>query len=168
MIGTSFSTSTLAAISERPAAEVEPVLESLVAKQVLRYVDEQLSAERGQYVFLQGLLRTVALSTLGRRDRKAKHLAVARQLQETWREEAGDIAEVLASHYLAAVEADPDATDAAAIRAAPARRSRRRGAARCRWRSGPRPARISSAQQSSRRIRRPGGGCCVRRGPPRG
>jgi tetratricopeptide (TPR) repeat protein len=93
------------------------VLQSLVAKQVLRYVDENLSAERGQYVFLQGLLRTVALATLSRRDRKAKHLAVARHLQETWREEAGDIAEVLASHYLAAVDADPEASDAVAIRA---------------------------------------------------
>jgi tetratricopeptide (TPR) repeat protein len=68
-------------------------------------------------VFLQGLLRTVALSTVSRRDRKAKHLAVARHLQETWREESGDIAEVLASHYLAAGEADPEASDAAAIRA---------------------------------------------------
>jgi class 3 adenylate cyclase/predicted ATPase len=117
VIGTSFSPSTLAAISELPGKELDPVLRSLVAKQVLRYVDESLSAERGQYVFLQGLLRTVALATLSRRDRKAKHLAVARHLQEAWRDEAGDIAEVLASHYLAAVEADPEASDAGAIRA---------------------------------------------------
>jgi class 3 adenylate cyclase/tetratricopeptide (TPR) repeat protein len=116
VIGTSFSPATLVAISERPAKDIEPVLESLVGKQALRYVDEQLSAERGQYVFLQGLLRTVALSTLSRRDRKAKHLAVAHHLRETWREEAGDIAEVLASHYLKAVEADPEASDAGAIR----------------------------------------------------
>ncbi len=49
-------------------------------------------------------LRTVALGTLSRRDRKAKHLAVARHLEHAWGEEAGDIAEVLASHYLDAVD----------------------------------------------------------------
>jgi class 3 adenylate cyclase/predicted ATPase len=117
VIGQSFTPATLVAVVKRPAAEVERVLESLVSKQVLAFVDEPLSAERGQYVFVQGLLRTIALSTLSRRDLKARHLAVARHLQETWGEEAGDIAEVLASHYLDAVEAEPDAPDADAIRA---------------------------------------------------
>jgi predicted ATPase/class 3 adenylate cyclase len=117
VIGQSFTPATLSAIVERPPAAVSQVLDSLVAKQVLAYIDDPLSAERGQYVFLQALLRTVALGTLSRRDRKARHLAVARHLQQTWGEEAGDIAEVLASHYLGAVEADPDAPDAEAIRA---------------------------------------------------
>jgi tetratricopeptide (TPR) repeat protein len=117
VIGQSFTPATLAAVVRRPASEVESVLASLVSKQVLAFVDEPLSAERGQYVFLQGLLRTIALSTLSRRDLKARHLAVARHLQETWGEEAGDTAEVLASHYLDAVEAEPDAPDAEAIRA---------------------------------------------------
>jgi class 3 adenylate cyclase/tetratricopeptide (TPR) repeat protein len=116
VIGQSFTPATLAAVVERPAAEVERLLDSLVAKQVLAFIDEPLSAERGQYVFLQALLRTIALGTLSRRDRKARHLAVARHLQETWGEEAGDVAEVLASHYLDAVQADPDASDAEAIR----------------------------------------------------
>ncbi len=117
VIGQSFTKATLAAVAQRPRAEVERVLDSLVTKQVLAFIDEPLSAERGQYVFLQGLVRTIALGTLSRRDRKARHLDVARHLQETWGEEAGDIAEVLASHYLDAVEADPDAPDAEAIRA---------------------------------------------------
>jgi class 3 adenylate cyclase/tetratricopeptide (TPR) repeat protein len=117
VIGQSFTPATLAAVAERPRAEVERVLDSLVAKQVLAFIDEPLSAERGQYVFLQGLVRTIALGTLSRRDRKARHLDVARHLQETWGEDAGDIAEVLASHYLDAVQADPDAPDAEAIRA---------------------------------------------------
>jgi class 3 adenylate cyclase/tetratricopeptide (TPR) repeat protein len=117
VIGQSFTPATLAAVVTRPVAEVDRVLESLVAKQVLAFIDEPLSAERGQYVFLQALVRTIALGTLSRRDRKARHLDVARHLQETWGEDAGDIAEVLASHYLDAVEADPDAPDAEAIRA---------------------------------------------------
>ncbi|MGN6170211.1 MAG: ATP-binding protein [Solirubrobacteraceae bacterium] len=117
VIGQSFTPATLAAVVKRPVAEVERALASLVSKQVLAFVDEPLSAERGQYVFLQGLVRTIALGTLSRRDLKARHLAVARHLQETWGEEAGDIAEVLASHYLDAVEAEPNASDAEAIRA---------------------------------------------------
>jgi len=42
---------------------------------------------------------------------------VARHLEQAWGEEAGDIAEVLASHYLDAVAAEPDADDAETIRA---------------------------------------------------
>ena len=37
--------------------------------------------ERGQYAFLQALLRQVALGTLSRRDRKARHLAAAEHLR---------------------------------------------------------------------------------------
>ena len=117
VIGQSFTPATLTAIVARPAAEVQRLLESLVANQVLGFIDDARSAERGQYVFLQALLREVALSTLSRRDRKARHLAVAGQLEQAWGEEAGDVAEVLASHYLDAVEAEPDAPDAAEIRA---------------------------------------------------
>ncbi len=115
VIGQSFTPSALIAVCGRPPDEVPRLLESLVRKQVLGYVDDPRSAERGQYVFFQALLRTIALGTLARRDRKAKHLAVARHLAQ---EEAGDVAEVLASHYLAAIDADPDASDVPELRAA--------------------------------------------------
>ena len=114
-IGQSFTPAALITVSGRASDDVSRHLESLVRKQVLGYVDDPLSAERGQYVFLQALLRTIALGTLARRDLKAKHLAVVRHLGQ---EEAGDVAEVLASHYLAAIEADPDASDVPELRAA--------------------------------------------------
>jgi class 3 adenylate cyclase/tetratricopeptide (TPR) repeat protein len=116
VIGQSFTPSALIAVSGRADADIGRLLDALVAKQLLAYTDDVRSAELGQYSFLQGLLRTVALSTLSRRDRKAKHLAVAEHLKQSWGEEAGDIAEVLASHYLDAVAADPEADDAEAIR----------------------------------------------------
>jgi class 3 adenylate cyclase/tetratricopeptide (TPR) repeat protein len=116
VLGSSFSIGALAAVSGRPEPEVHGTLGSLVAKQVLGYDDDPRSAERGQYHFLQGLVRTIALGTLARRDRKARHLAAAEYLRASWGEQA-EIAEVLASHYLAAVEAEPDAADADAIRA---------------------------------------------------
>ena len=92
------------------------MLGRLVAKQIVAFNDSERSAERGQYWFLQALLRTIAYGTLSRRDRKARHLAAARHLQQAWGSEAGEIAEVLATHYLDAARAEPDATDAPTIR----------------------------------------------------
>ena len=78
--------------------------------------DDPRSSDPGQYHFLQALLRTISLSTLSRRDRKARHLAAARHLEHAWGPDAADIAEVLASHYLDAVAAEPDAVDVPDIR----------------------------------------------------
>ena len=115
VLGISFAPGALAAVSAHREADVRLALDALVAKQVLGRNDDQRSGEQGQYHFLQALLRTIALGTLSRRDRKARHLAAAEYLRAT----SGDtpeIAEVLASHYLEAVAAEPDAADAATIR----------------------------------------------------
>ena len=116
VLGQSFTPAGVAALAGRLAGDVRPVLDRLVAKQVLSFDDDELSAEFGQYGFLQTLLRTIAYGTLSRRDRKAKHLAAARHLQDTFGEQTGEIAEVLAAHFLDAAGADPDAVDAAKIR----------------------------------------------------
>ena len=113
----SFTPAGVAALSGRPAAEVERTLEGLVAKQIVGLDDDPLSSERGQYHFLQGLLRTTAYATLSRRDRKERHLAAVRHLQEAWGEDSPELAEVLAAHYLDAAEAEPVAADAPRIRA---------------------------------------------------
>ena len=62
-------------------------------------------------------MRTIAQGTLSRRDRKARHLAVAQYIRSVSGDEAAELAEVLASHYVAAMEADPDAPDADELRA---------------------------------------------------
>jgi tetratricopeptide (TPR) repeat protein len=54
---------------------------------------------------------------LSRRSRKTRHVAAAEHLKQTWPGEARDIAEVLATHYLQAIEAEPDADDAGFLRA---------------------------------------------------
>jgi tetratricopeptide (TPR) repeat protein len=118
VLGQSFTPAAVAALSGRPEGEVSEVLENLVAKQVLARDDDPRSSERGQFVFLQALVRTVAYGTLSRRARKARHVAAARHLEQTWPGEARDIAEVLASHYLEAIDADPEAEDVAALRSA--------------------------------------------------
>ena len=81
-----------------------------------RSTTTRCSPELGQYGFVQELLRTVAYATLGRRDRKARHLRVAEYLADAWRDGADDYAEVLATHYAEAVNAEPDAPDAPALR----------------------------------------------------
>jgi class 3 adenylate cyclase/predicted ATPase len=117
VLGHSFTPAALAAVASRPLAEVESTLEGLVEKQVLGYDDDKRSSERGQYAFLQALLRTIALGTLSHRDRKTRHLAAAAHLEQASGAEASEIAEVLASHYLDAVAAEPDAPDVPDIRA---------------------------------------------------
>ncbi len=116
VLGKSFTAAGLAALGERSIDEAEGLLDGLVARQVVAFNDDELSAERGQHGFLQELLRTVAYSTLSRRDRKARHLAAARYLTATRGGETDEIAEVVASHYLNAVRADPEAPDSPAIK----------------------------------------------------
>ena len=116
VLGQSFTLAAAAAVSGQAESDVAALLDGLVVKQVIGHDDDPRSPERGQYAFLQTLVRTVAYGTLSRRARKARHLAAARHLESTWPGEARDIAEVLADHYLRAIEADPDATDAASLR----------------------------------------------------
>ncbi|HWD64429.1 MAG TPA: adenylate/guanylate cyclase domain-containing protein [Solirubrobacteraceae bacterium] len=117
VLGLSFFPAALAAVSGLPEPEVVRLLDTLVEKQVLGRNLDPRGGEEGQYYFLQALLRTIAVDTLSRRDRKMRHLAAAEYLRRTLNE-SGDIAEVLASHYLDAVEAEPDAPDVEEIRSA--------------------------------------------------
>jgi len=116
VIGTSFTPEALSAVTGRPEAELVAALDRLVDKQLLGRDDDERLSERGQYRFLQALLRTVALSTLSRRERKARHLAAAAYVRSV-PGRTGELAEVEARHLLDAVELDPDARDADEIRA---------------------------------------------------
>ena len=117
VLGVSFTAEAAAVLGGLPEAEARRRLDGLVAKQVLARDEDPRSPERGQYAFLQALLRTVAYGTLGRRTRKARHVAAARHLEQSWPGQGSDIAEVLASHYLEAVRAEPEADDVGALRA---------------------------------------------------
>jgi class 3 adenylate cyclase/predicted ATPase len=116
VLGLTFTAEAAAALGELPVAEARRLLDGLIAKQVLARDEDPRSPERGQYSFLQGLLHTVAYGTLGRRTRKSRHVAAARHLEQSWPGQGADIAEVLASHYLAAIRAEPDAEDVGSLR----------------------------------------------------
>jgi class 3 adenylate cyclase/tetratricopeptide (TPR) repeat protein len=116
VLGKTFVVEALAAISGSTHDAVEPTLTSLVRKEILFLESDPRSAERGQYGFLQDLVRRVAYETLARRDRKARHLAAASFFETSWVGREQEVVEVVASHYLTALELEPDAPDAAELR----------------------------------------------------
>jgi predicted ATPase/class 3 adenylate cyclase len=115
VFGKTFTKTALEAVSGLSDAELEPLLSSLVRKEVLGVQSDPRSPEHGQYGFLQDLVRHVAYETLSKRERKLRHLTAAEHLEQSFGD-VDEVAEVLASHYLSAVEAAPDAEDAPAIR----------------------------------------------------
>ncbi|MGZ4614460.1 MAG: ATP-binding protein, partial [Actinomycetes bacterium] len=98
-----------------PVEDLDAVLGSLVRKEIITLHTDPLSPERGQYRFVQALVRTVAYDTLSRRDRKARHLAVAAQIAAE--EQVDELAGVLARHYLDAIDAGPHDADVDELRA---------------------------------------------------
>jgi predicted ATPase/class 3 adenylate cyclase len=116
VLGKTFTTAGLASVSGRLGPDVDALLGSLLRKEVLTVRADPRSPERGQYGFLQDLVRQVAYDTLSRRDRKDLHMKVAEYLETAFGTEQDEIVEVLASHYLEAYREVPDAEDAAAIK----------------------------------------------------
>jgi tetratricopeptide (TPR) repeat protein len=116
VLGKTFTPQGLSALSGHDEDELRPILSSLVAKEVLSVQADPRSPERGQYGFLQDLVRSVAYETLAKRERRAKHLAVATYLEGAWSPDTEEIVEVVASHYLEAWRLEPDAADALEIK----------------------------------------------------
>ena len=135
VLGLSFTVAALTAVTS-DADQVEPILRHLVQREALTIDDDPRSPERGQYRFVQGLLREVAYGTLARRDRRARHLAAARYFEALGDDE---LAGMLAQHYLDAYRAQPDGEEGAAV-AAQARIALRAAAQRATDLGSPRQA----------------------------
>jgi class 3 adenylate cyclase len=117
VLGASFPAEALVAVSGRGEAEVRTALAELVRREVLAVSADPLSPERGSYQFAQQMLRQVAYDTLSRRDRKARHLAVAAHLRTAFAGDGEEVSDVIARHYLDALNAAPEDPDADRIRA---------------------------------------------------
>jgi predicted ATPase/class 3 adenylate cyclase len=115
VLGKTFTREALAALSGSDA-DLEPVLVALARKEVLGVQADPRSPEHGQYGFLQDLVRHVAYETLSKRERRARHLTAAEYLLGTFSDDEDEVVEVIASHFLAAHEAAPDADDAPEIK----------------------------------------------------
>jgi tetratricopeptide (TPR) repeat protein len=114
VLGKRFTKEGLSAVSGTEVEELEPILASLVRKELLVLDIDPRSPERGHYGFVQALVQKVAHDTLSKRDRKARHLAAARFFESSV--ELEDLIEVIAAHYVDAYEADPSADDAAEVK----------------------------------------------------
>jgi class 3 adenylate cyclase/tetratricopeptide (TPR) repeat protein len=140
VLGKTFTKRALAALSSLSDDAVEPLLASLVRKEVLAVQADPRSPEHGQYGFLQDLVRHVAYETLSKRERRARHLAAASHLEASFADDE-EIVEVLASHYLDAYRELPDAEDAGKTKAK-AREMLRR--------AGERAASLAAAREAQR------------------
>ncbi|MET0836371.1 MAG: AAA family ATPase, partial [Thermoleophilaceae bacterium] len=116
VLGKTFGKSALAAVSGSGDGDLETVLAALVRKEVLSLQADPRSPERGQFSFLQDLLRQVAYETLSRKERKARHLAAADHLEQQWQDGDDELVEIVAAHVLSAFELDPEAGDAGELR----------------------------------------------------
>ena len=111
VLGQVFSADALGAITGA-TDDLEPRLRALVRRELLEIEADPRSPERGQYRFVQSLIQEVAYGTLARRDRRSRHLAVARHYEGIGDDE---LAGALASHYLAARDASEEGPEADAV-----------------------------------------------------
>jgi tetratricopeptide (TPR) repeat protein len=114
VLGRSFTPAALAAIIGLEASSLDGRLRALVRREVLEVAIDPRAPERGQYAFVQSVIREVAYGTLSRRDRRARHLAAARYFETL---DDDELAGALAMHYLAAHEASEAGPEAEALAA---------------------------------------------------
>ncbi len=117
VLGQSFTMDALAVISgvaPDDRAALEARLGGLVKRELLALRVDPRSPERGQYAFMQALIREVAYNTLAKKDRKVRHVAAARFFEALGSDE---LAGALAGHYLAAQQLATDAAEADALAA---------------------------------------------------
>ena len=114
VLGQSFGPAALEGLTGESWATLEPRLERLVRRELLVRETDPRSPERGQFHFIQALVRDVAYETLAKRDRRTRHLAAARYYESVGDDE---LAGVLASHYLEAYRQSPTGPEADAVAA---------------------------------------------------
>ena len=112
VLGQSFTVAGLAAVSGHDRDELEPRLRALVRRELLVLDEDPRSPERGQFAFVQALIREVAYNTLSKKDRKVRHLAAARFFESLGTDE---LAGGLAGHYVSAQRLAGDAAEANAL-----------------------------------------------------
>jgi class 3 adenylate cyclase/tetratricopeptide (TPR) repeat protein len=104
VLGQSFTVESLAGLREEQVDKVERRLSDLVRKEIFELVRDPRSPERGQYRWVQSVVREVAYGRISRSDRHDLHLRVARYLRDL---DDPEVAPLVASHYVVASEIAP-------------------------------------------------------------
>jgi tetratricopeptide (TPR) repeat protein len=112
VLGKTFTTESLAAVSSSSVEDLDDRLKDLARREILVIDSDPRSPERGQYGFVQSLIREVAYQTLSNKDRKARHLAAAQYFTSL---DEADLIDVVATHYVEAFRNASGDDDAAEI-----------------------------------------------------
>ncbi|MBT8192472.1 MAG: AAA family ATPase, partial [Acidimicrobiia bacterium] len=104
VLGQTFTVDGLSVLRGEDAAVLEERLSDLVRRELLEVESDPKSPERGQYKFVQGLIREVAYSRLTKEERRDRHLKVAEYYEQF---DDVEVAGIVASHYVDAYRASP-------------------------------------------------------------
>jgi class 3 adenylate cyclase/tetratricopeptide (TPR) repeat protein len=108
VVGHSFTLEGIAALRDEEPDKLDRRLGDLVRREVLELIRDPRSPERGQYQWVQSMLREVAYGRISRTDRRELHMRAARYFRDL---DDPELAPVAAAHYVAAFEhsagADP-------------------------------------------------------------
>jgi len=104
VLGKVFWAGAVAAMGGRELREVEHALHELSRKELVRSARTSSMDGEAEYAFWHVLVRDVCYSQIPRADRANRHRAAAAWIERKAGERAEDLAEVLAYHYLTALE----------------------------------------------------------------
>ena len=104
VMGKMFWAGSLVEMGERDERQVRDALHDLTRKELVRPLRESSMAGEAEYTFWHMLVRDVAYQQIPRADRSEKHRAAAAWIEQRAGDRVDDLAEVLAHHYLQAIE----------------------------------------------------------------
>ena len=104
VVGKVFWAGAVAAMGGRDPGDVVAVMRELARKELIRPARHSSMAGEVEYAFWHALVRDVAYAQLPRTSRATRHIAAAEWLEARAGDRAEDIAEVLAHHYVTALE----------------------------------------------------------------
>ena len=104
VVGNVFWPTALAAIGGRDGHQLELDLRELARKELIRPSDDRSMEGEPAYAFWHILVRDVAYAQISRAGRAQRHRAAAEWIEQRAGARVEDVAEVIAYHYLAALE----------------------------------------------------------------
>ncbi len=114
VLGKTFTLQSLAVLTGADTVTLEPRMLNLARKEFLTHEADPRSPERGQFGFVQSIIREVAYGMLSKADRRTRHLTAAHHFEAAGEDE---LAGLVAAHYVEALAATPAGPDADALAA---------------------------------------------------
>ena len=108
VIGKIFWSGAVSEIGDRDAVEVEQRMHELSRRELIRAVRHSSVEGEREFTFWHALVRDVAYAQIPRAARATKHVAAARWIERVAGDRVEDHAEILASHYVTALDLLPE------------------------------------------------------------